>query len=205
MNVIFKIKYFIGNTFHIRQWSDNYNRNISNEALNDAYIYVVTKHRELYNKLNDYYKGRNIAIPLKKYDINLIPKIKITNSKQLVPHKIMAYDEACFTIYVHHSMLYLNPIEYRSLLVHEVIHHVYHCILLSYGGIRWTFKNNAIGIYEQDPEEFVADYWRLFYEGYDENSILKYLSEWYFKNDTITYDIIIRLQNWGYIPTHKCP
>lgn len=195
------IKHYIGNIFHIKSWSNNYERNISNQALYDAYNYVVTTHLTLYDKLDNYYKERHICIPLKKYDNKLQPTIEITYDKH---YSLMTYNIYTNIIRVYYKTLYLNPIMYRSILVHEIIHHIYNNLHLSYAGIKWIFKANAIGEYEQDPEEFIADYWRLFYEGCNEDTIVKYLANWYLKSDDkyiVAKRIITRLQNWGYIPT----
>ena len=197
---ILRIKHTIGNIFHIKSWSDNYERNTSREALFDAYFYVTKIFEILYYKLDKYYINRGIIIPLAKYDCNIIPSIQITKD---ILHKIMGYDFSNKTILIHPNSLYLKPIEYRSLLVHEIIHHIYTTIHITYGEFKPYFRIYGKSNYEKNPEEFIADYWRLYYEGYNEDSIAKYLGEWYFNGDDNidkAYTIIRRLQNCGYIP-----
>lgn len=200
--MITKIKYFIGNTFHIKKWSNNYERNISPVAIYDVYWFVVRNHFDLYNNLTLYYKHRHIITPAPLYPLTTkMPTILI--SAKETPYKRMAYRHYTNTIFVHPSMLYINPIEYRAVLVHEMVHHVYMTIKLSYGGVRNVFNKHGIGGYEKDPEEFVADYWRLYYEGYGEDFIIDTLADWYFKGDErkfISKKMINHFQTAGYIP-----
>lgn len=203
-----KIKHFIGNILHIKKWSDNYKRNKSFESFVDAYSYVISKYNYLYKKLENYYKDRHIVCNIIKYNRTYYPQIIITKDKFNVPHKRMSYCKSNSIIYVHPNMLYLNPIEFRSLLVHEIIHHIYRSVNLSYGAFRDIFNKNGKGIYEKDPEEFIADYWRLCYEGYLENDIVKQLAEWYINDDkdcSITKEIVELMEHYGFIPASNKP
>ena len=203
-----KVKHYIGNIFHIKSWSDNYKRNNSFESFIDAYYYVIYTHNYLYNLLEKYYKNRNIVCHLIKYNCKNKPRVEITRSRYAVPYKMMSYDKSTLTIYIHPNMLYKDPIEFRSLLVHELIHHVYSSINLSYGLFRKIFQYRAKSKYEKDPEEFIADYWRLCYKGYLRDDIIKQLANWYINDDkdyTTTNRIVTLMEDCGYIPIVNSP
>lgn len=203
-----RIKHFIGNIFHIKKWSDNYKRNKSFEVFYDVYNFVFFQHSYLEKLLKKYYNDRHIICSPIKYNYKYYPYIEITKDKFKVPHKRMSYCKPIATIYIHPNMLYSNPIEFRSLLVHEIVHHIYRSINLSYGMFRDTFNKYAKGTYEKDPEEFIADYWRLCYEGYLENDIVKQLAKWYINDDkdyNITREIVRLMKNYGFIPYTNMP
>lgn len=206
--MILKLKHFIGNTFHIKKWSDNYQINISFESFYDTYNYVVLKHKHLYKLLQEYCEHRGMICYFNKYNNKIYPHIKITDDNNRLPYKMMAYNKGTQTIIIHSNMLYKNPIEFRGLLVHEIIHHIYSTIHVSYGLFRHAFNVHSIGDYEKDPEEFIADYWRLCYEGYYKEYIIKRLAEWYFYDDkdcTITRQIVAAMEHYGFIPTTHTP
>lgn len=197
-----KIKGIVGNIINNSKLSSNYNTNLEDAALNDAKSYVYTLYDNLRKYIDDRYCRHN-------YKNSTLPSTSLPYLDiDYIDGDIDGYAEylkySC-SIRIPSKTLYLQPLIYRGILVHEVFHHV-----VAYG--RVIFGDLDIPVTSmkcKEPiEELVCYGWQFNYLGYSFKDIVdRFVKEFLpVKNNTtktFTRVLVYNLMADGFIPNNN--